>query len=108
MSSPRRPESHAPTRVGPRPLHALRRCDAGAGTRAGAVAVAAATTMPPEHLPVEIWHLIITELDDLCFAWLVLRQVCPFLTAVTDDVFSRYVRTCISIRFAGQRLRNLL
>ncbi|CAO2648547.1 Nn.00g078140.m01.CDS01 [Neocucurbitaria sp. VM-36] len=64
--------------------------------------------MPPEALPPELWQLIITFLDDHCFVWSVLRQVSPFLTLVTEDVFARAVfRTC-SLRFAGQTLRNLL
>ena len=65
-------------------------------------------SMPPEHLPVEIWHLIIMCLDDHCFAWFVLRQTCPFLNLVTEQVFARYVSRTCSVRFAGQTLGNLL
>ncbi|KAF1937257.1 hypothetical protein EJ02DRAFT_61339 [Clathrospora elynae] len=89
--SARRPESQTPTGVGPHT--SLRRH----------VAI-----MPAEYLPPEIWHLIIMSLDDHCFAWLVLRQVSPYLAFVTEDVFARYVSRTCSIRFAGQTLRNLL
>ncbi|KAF1844575.1 uncharacterized protein K460DRAFT_335427 [Cucurbitaria berberidis CBS 394.84] len=65
-------------------------------------------SMPLEALPPELWHLIIMFLDDHCFVWSVLRQVSPFLTSVTEDVFARYIlRTC-SLRFAGETLRKLL
>ncbi|CAA9963904.1 hypothetical protein PTMSG1_07263 [Pyrenophora teres f. maculata] len=64
--------------------------------------------MPPERLPVEIWHLIIMCLDDHCFAWFVLRQTCPFLNLVTEQVFARYVSRTCTVRFAGQTLGNLL
>jgi hypothetical protein len=67
-----------------------------------------AATMPPDSLPAELWHSIIMFLDDHCFAWFVLRQVCPFLACVTEDVFARYVSRTCSIRFAGQTSRNLL
>jgi hypothetical protein len=64
--------------------------------------------MPPEHLPAELWHQVIMLLDDRCFAWIVLRQVSPFLASVTEDVFARYVSRTCSIRFAGQTVQNLL
>ncbi|RMZ67223.1 hypothetical protein GMOD_00001114 [Pyrenophora seminiperda CCB06] len=65
-------------------------------------------SMPPEYLPVEIWHLIIMCLDDYCFAWFVLRQTCPFLNLVTEQVFARYVSRTCTVRFAGQTLGSLL
>lgn len=93
MSAPSSPESQTPTTVGPPPSRALRRH---------------AVSMSPDALPVEIWHIIIMYLDDHCFAWFVLRQTCPFLAYVTEDVFARYISRTCSLRFAGQTLRSLL
>ncbi|KAH6846433.1 hypothetical protein CC77DRAFT_938609 [Alternaria alternata] len=93
MSAPSSPESRTPTGVGPPPSRAVRRH---------------AVSMSPDVLPVEIWHIIIMYLDDRCFAWFVLRQTCPFLAHVTEDVFARYVSRTCSLRFAGQTLRTLL
>jgi hypothetical protein len=87
------PESRTPTHVGPRPSRLLQRH---------------AVTMPPEALPVETWHIIITHIQHRCFAWFVLRQTCPFLALVTEHVFARHVSRTCSLRFAGQTLTTLL
>ncbi|KAH9867672.1 hypothetical protein IAQ61_008266 [Plenodomus lingam] len=61
----------------------------------------------PHNLPVEILHMIIAAIDDLPFAWFVLRHVSSFWRAITEDVFERLLlRTC-TITFTGQTIREL-
>jgi hypothetical protein len=69
---------------------------------------ASSVSIPPETLPPELWHLIIALLDDVGFAWNVVRKVCTYLKHVTEDTFARYMlRTC-SLLFAGDPAKNLL
>lgn len=63
---------------------------------------------PPEALPPELWHLIITTLNDDCFAWIVLRHVSSYLRLVTEDVFARHILRSCSVRFAGSSAKKLL
>ncbi|KAF2854940.1 hypothetical protein T440DRAFT_386477 [Plenodomus tracheiphilus IPT5] len=61
----------------------------------------------PNNLPVELLHMVIDSLDDLPFAWFVLRHVSPLLRAVAEDFFRRFLlRTC-SLTFTGQTIREL-
>jgi hypothetical protein len=66
------------------------------------------STSPEARLPVELWQLIIADLDDHCFVWFVLRRTSHFFRLVTEDLFARYIfRTCI-VRFAGEHAKKLL
>ncbi|KAI8943434.1 hypothetical protein NX059_001444 [Plenodomus lindquistii] len=58
-------------------------------------------------LPVEVLHIIITQLDDLPFAWSELRQVSPFWRAVTENFFQLSVLQTCSVSFTGQTMREL-
>ncbi|KAF2878476.1 hypothetical protein BDV95DRAFT_472036, partial [Massariosphaeria phaeospora] len=59
-------------------------------------------------LPPELFFIIVQQLNDRCFAWLVLRNVSTAIRQATECAFASYFKKDCHIRFSGPFAARIL